>query len=66
MPDTPENKAVYPQLKEQKAGLGFPIARLVTMISLSDDKLSIIQCANIMVKNLRACTIKKYIRWSID
>lgn len=39
MPDTPENQAVYPQLKEQKAGLGFPIARLVAMISLSSGSI---------------------------
>ncbi|WP_177420522.1 hypothetical protein [endosymbiont of Lamellibrachia barhami] len=25
MPDTPENQAVYPQLRGQKEGLGFPI-----------------------------------------
>jgi hypothetical protein len=35
MPDTPENQGVYPQIKEQKTGIGFPIARLVCIISLS-------------------------------
>jgi len=35
MPDTPENQAAYPQQNTQKPGLGFPIARLVVMISLS-------------------------------
>ena len=35
MPDTPENQAAYPQLYNQKPGLGFPIARVCTMISLS-------------------------------
>jgi hypothetical protein len=35
MPDTPENQRAYPQQKEQKSGLGFPIARLVAVISLS-------------------------------
>ena len=35
MPDTAANQKEYPQIKEQKAGLGFPIARLVGSISLS-------------------------------
>ena len=35
MPDTPENQAVYPQQSNQKPGLGFPIARIVGLISLS-------------------------------
>jgi len=35
MPDTPENQADFPQLDSQKPGLGFPIARLVVLISLS-------------------------------
>ena len=33
MPDTPENQELYPQPKTQKKGLGFPIARLVAIIS---------------------------------
>jgi hypothetical protein len=35
LPDTPENQAVYPQSKNQKPGLGFPLCRLVGMINLS-------------------------------
>ena len=35
MPDTPENQAVFPQQSSQKPGLGFPIARIVVLISLS-------------------------------
>ena len=35
MPDTPENQSVYPQQSNQKPGLGFPITRLVGLISLS-------------------------------
>jgi len=35
MPDTPENQATYPQVYNQKPGLGFPIARVCTIISLS-------------------------------
>lgn len=35
MPDTKENQAVYPQPDSQKEGLGFPIARLVGLISLA-------------------------------
>src|SRR5262245_56756480 len=34
MPDTPENQAAYPQVYNQKPGLGFPIARLGALISL--------------------------------
>lgn len=35
MPDTPENQKVYPQQPGQKKGLGFPIIRLVGLMSLS-------------------------------
>ena len=35
MPDTPANQEAFPQQSNQKAGLGFPIARLVAMISLA-------------------------------
>ena len=35
MPDTRENQSKYPQQHRQKPGLGFPIARLVGLISLS-------------------------------
>src|SRR6516162_9576397 len=34
MPDTPRNQAAYPQVYNQKPGLGFPIARLGALISL--------------------------------
>jgi len=32
-PDTPENQAEYPQSSNQKAGLGFPLIRLVVLLS---------------------------------
>ena len=35
MPDTEENQKAYPQQSVQKEGLGFPIARIVGLISLS-------------------------------
>jgi hypothetical protein len=35
MPDTPENQAVYPQARTQKEGLGFPVARIVVLLSLA-------------------------------
>ncbi len=35
MPDTPENQQAYPQQRGQKPGLGFPLLRLVGLISLS-------------------------------
>jgi hypothetical protein len=35
MPDTPANQEAYPQQAAQKKGLGFPILRLVGLISLS-------------------------------
>jgi hypothetical protein len=35
MPDTPENQKGYPQQPGQKPGIGFPILRLVGLISLS-------------------------------
>jgi hypothetical protein len=35
MPDTARNQARFPQSHEQKPGLGFPLARLVAIVSLS-------------------------------
>lgn len=35
MPDTPENQAAFPQPATQQPGLGFPIARLVVLLSLA-------------------------------
>jgi len=35
MSDTPKNQAEYPQLKSQKRGCGFPIARIVVVFSLA-------------------------------
>lgn len=35
MPDTQENQAAYPQLYNQKPGVGFPIARVAALFSLS-------------------------------
>ena len=35
MPDTPENQAAYPQQRRQKPGVGFPIARMVVLLSLA-------------------------------
>jgi hypothetical protein len=35
MPDTPENQADYPQHANQQPGCGFPIARIVVLISLA-------------------------------
>ena len=35
MPDTAANQADFPQSRTQKPGLGFPLARLVTIVSLS-------------------------------
>lgn len=34
MPDTAPNQQAYPQVSQQKAGLGFPIVRMVGIISL--------------------------------
>ena len=35
MPDTPANQRAFPQARTQKAGVGFPIARLVVVFSLT-------------------------------
>jgi hypothetical protein len=35
MPDTPENQQAYPQVYNQKPGLGFPIARIGALLSLA-------------------------------
>lgn len=36
MPDTPENQARFPQHGQQEPGVGFPLARLVGVIALSN------------------------------
>ncbi len=35
MPDTEANQRAYPQLYNQKPGIGFPIARIAAVMSLS-------------------------------
>ena len=35
MPDTPQNQALYPQLKSHQRGVGLPIARATAIISLA-------------------------------
>ena len=35
LPDTSENQKAYPQLDSQEAGLGFPIVRMVVLLSLA-------------------------------
>jgi hypothetical protein len=35
MPDTPENQASYPQPSTQQPGVGFPLARVVVLLSLA-------------------------------
>ncbi len=39
MPDTADNQKDFPQQTHQKPGLGFPIARLVGLISLTAGRL---------------------------
>jgi hypothetical protein len=39
-PDTPENQALYPQQSVQKPGCGFPIIRLVALLSLATGLLT--------------------------
>lgn len=40
MPDTPENQLAYPQQPQQQVGLGFPIARVVVLLSLASGMLT--------------------------
>lgn len=40
MPDTPENQAAYPQHPNQKAGCGFPLAKMVALFSLDTGALT--------------------------
>jgi hypothetical protein len=35
MPDTPDNQAAFPQSNTQSEGVGFPIARMVVLVSLA-------------------------------
>ena len=39
MPDTPANQAVYPQSRNQKPGLGFPLCRMVGLVCLGSGAL---------------------------
>jgi len=39
MPDTPANQEAYPQPSSQQEGLGFPVARLVVLLSLATGML---------------------------
>jgi hypothetical protein len=43
MPDTPENQKIYPQVRNQKPGVGFPLLRIMGIIS----------CATGAVKDVR-------------
>ena len=40
MPDTPANQEAYPQAHTQQKGLGFPVARVVVLLSLATGKPS--------------------------
>jgi putative transposase len=40
MADTPQNQEVYPQQPQQQAGLGFPVARMVVLLSLASGMLT--------------------------
>ena len=40
MPDTAHNQSEFPQQRNQKPGLGFPIARIVGLISLSSGSMT--------------------------
>ena len=51
MPDTAANQQTYPQVTQQKAGLGFPIVRMVGIISLG--------CGAILEWALGPCEGKK-------
>jgi hypothetical protein len=51
MPDTAANQRAYPQVSQQKAGLGFPIMRMVGIMSLS--------CGAILEWALGPCEGKK-------
>lgn len=45
MADTPENQEAYPQVKGQRRGCGFPIARLVQVFSLATGAVSMMAMA---------------------
>lgn len=44
MPDTAANQAVFPQSRAQQPGLGFPIAQLVSLVSLASGAVLGIAC----------------------
>jgi len=50
MPDTTDNQAAYPQANTQGEGVGFPIARLVVLLSLATAMITDMALANRPVK----------------
>ena len=45
MPDTPSNSRAFPQSREQKPSLGFPVARIGALIGLASGALHRCSCA---------------------
>jgi DUF917 family protein len=45
MADTDENQEAYPQIKKQRRGCGFPIARMVQVFSLATGAVSMMVIA---------------------
>jgi hypothetical protein len=54
MPDTPANQRAYPQPANQKAGVGFPLARFVAIISFATG--AVLDLAIGPCKGKRACS----------
>lgn len=52
MPDTPDNQQAYPQHPNQKAGCGFPTARILTVFSLNSGGLTDIEIAELNTSEL--------------
>ena len=64
MPDTPENQKAYPQHFRQKRGCGFPMARIVVLLSLATGAILDLAMApwsgkltgeNALLRGLRNC-----------
>jgi hypothetical protein len=65
MPDTPENRAVYPQPVVQQPGIGFPLARVAVLLSLATNGTSLsVKSKLICICGLFAGTFKTTYRYS--
>jgi hypothetical protein len=58
-PDTPQNQAEFPQSRNQKPGLGFPLIRLVVLLSLATGMVAAAACGPFIGKGTGETSLLK-------